>query len=99
MACSATSASSISRDGRGSMSLVPMAPRKFPMTAMSGLKTFDDDGGGGGGGGGVASGDGLGCGSWDRATLDDPATMRTVKRKTNGRWTGRIDTSSRNKWS
>ena len=42
-AWSASSASSIWSDGCGSTSFSPIAPRKLPMTAMSGLKTFAPD--------------------------------------------------------
>src|SRR5688500_79455 len=60
------------------------------MTAMSGLKTLDEGGGGGTGGTGVASGQGLGCGSCECATLDGPTRTTAVKRNTNARWTGRM---------
>ena len=43
IACSDSSLSCISSDGVANCeSFLPMAPRKSPMTAMSGLKTFDE---------------------------------------------------------
>src|SRR4051812_35602165 len=67
MACSESSLSCISSEGVANWdSFLPIAPRKSPMTAMSGLKTLEDPAGAGvgasGGGGGSAVGDGEGSG-------------------------------------
>ena len=86
----ASTSCSSSDGGANSESFSPMAPRKSPMTAMSGLKTFEV--GGGAAGGGDASGEGLGCGSCAWAETADNTAM--VRRIPNGRWTERIDTSS-----
>src|SRR5262245_13602377 len=78
MAWKVASASCISSEGVArSLSLLPTAPRKSPITAMSGLKTLEDAGaapaGGADGGGASGSVEGGGDGSGDGSGEGDGA--------------------------
>jgi hypothetical protein len=91
MAWSDASASCSSSAGvANGESFLPAAPRKSPITAMSGLKTFEDPGGGPAGSGSEAGsgtgtgsgdalgeGDGMGDGSWAAAVRTNDNGIKT----------------------